>query len=121
MAHDWSKGQTRGQWLLEQRRERCVVVRRSDPGGGLHLLPNGVVIIGRRQAMMHLQTDVGPVGPQIVSFEQAVRPFVDRIGVDAATMLKVSSRSMHAAIAGLVVLTTRIDELGMAVCLGADR
>ena len=78
VKHDWDIVLTKGMWALLARTDsRCVALNAADPGGGIHLLANGFVFLGRSKALLHLFTDQGPVGPVIIPHAQAVAAFTD--------------------------------------------
>ena len=63
--HNWEKSTCYGFWTVGLRNStRCVAENAGDAAGGsLHLLPNGFVLLGRENALLHLLAEEGPVGP----------------------------------------------------------
>ena len=78
VKHNWDAVATYGMWSLMSRTDsRCVAINAADPGGGVHLLANGFVIMGPKDAVLHLSTVQGPVGPVCIPHSQAVQVFAD--------------------------------------------
>jgi hypothetical protein len=80
VGHDWSRVVTYGAWsMLERSKQRCAVIHSADPGGGIHLLPNGFVIfVNEKEALLHLLNEEGPVGPVMLAHSAALSVFAER-------------------------------------------
>ncbi|EKX41410.1 hypothetical protein GUITHDRAFT_142093 [Guillardia theta CCMP2712] len=89
-SHDWSKSTNIGAWRLSQQGpNRCAVTLQRDRNIGVHLLCNGFVYIGGRDAVVHLASDAALVSPTRIALSEVPSLLPDLQGDEAPHHLEL--------------------------------